>query len=159
MNFQSIIIILAIIIYIFYSQYKTRPVKMKRFIILPLIFIFIAYQGMKYFNGNLFDYTPIIVTLCIISIILGIISGKFVKIFVGKDNVIYQRGGIIAIVFLIATIIIKIVAIIFLDNTSYNLLAGGNMLTMLMLGCQYAARSITIILKEPRILNELNNKN
>lgn len=157
-NLEILILVLAVIVYIFYNQYRTKPVKIKRFIILPLVFIFISYEGMKAFHGNLSTYIPIIALLCIISIILGFLSGRKVKIFTGEDGVLYQRGGIIAIIFLVATIAVKGLAIVILSNTQYAVIAQGDMLTMLMLGCQYAARSISVILKEPKVLNTFDKK-
>ena len=155
---SSLVLVLAVIVYMCYSQYKTKPVKAKSYIVTPIILIFIGYEGMKSFHGNLTSYIPVIAAACIICIVLGLISGSTVKIFTGKDGVLYQKGGILSIILVLLTLGVKALIVAFLGHTQYSAVAQGDMLTMLMLGCQYAGRSATVILREPKILEKFKEE-
>ena len=117
---SSLILVIGVVIYMCYSQYRTKPIKAKSYIILPIIFIFIGYQGMKSFHGNLTNYIPVIAVACVICIVLGAFSGIAVKIFTGKDGVLFQKGGILAIIFLIITLGVKALLVEFLRDTHYS---------------------------------------
>ncbi|MGV3152806.1 hypothetical protein [Sarcina ventriculi] len=155
---SSLILVLAVVVYMCYSQYKTKPVKAKSYILTPIILIFIGYQGMKSFHGNLTNYIPVIAVACIICLVLGLVSGTTVKIFIGEDGILYQKGRILSIVLVLLTLGIKALIIAFLGDTQYSAVVQGNMLTMLMLGCQYAGRSATVILREPKILEKFKEE-
>lgn len=162
-NYTPILIALAAIIYILYSQYKEKPVKGKSYIITPIILIFIGYSDLKSLNGNLSMYIPVLTMLCALFLIIGIVSGFFIKFYKKEDGILYQKGGVISIIFILIGLSLREVFRFSLMHTSYALLAKGSLLIVLLLGFQYAGRSLIAIYREPSILQEFQesrrNKN
>lgn len=142
---------LIIVCYLFYIQCIERAVKPKRYIILPIILILLGYSDVRKLNEISFGCSIMIIILSIIFLVIGIISGIFIKFYKKTDGILYEKGGIISGIFLIGGIILKEVFIGALSHTSYAYLSHGDTLLILLLGFQFGGRGIMVILREPRV--------
>lgn len=156
-NYTTILIALAAIVYILYAQYREKPVKGRSYIIAPIIFIFIGYNDLENLHGNLNNYILVLAGLCILFLIIGMISGFFIKFYRKEDGILYQKGGIISAIFILLGLSLREVFRFSLMHTSYALLTKGALLIVLLLGFQYAGRSLIAIYREPSIINQLKS--
>lgn len=151
---MNYLIVLGVVCYLLYSQYTEKIVKAKQYIILPIILIFIGYTDVRGLIKASDIAIFILIILCAVFLIIGFISGGFIKFYRKSDGILYQKGGIISIVFLIMGIVLKEGAIDFLKHTQYSILAQGSLLLILLLGFQFAGRSIRVIHREPSIWSQ-----
>lgn len=142
------LIIILIICYLFYSQCAEKPVKGKKYIILPIILILIGYIDIRKLNIISNNYLIILIILCITFLIIGLLSGIFIKFYRKDDGILYEKGGLILGLFLIGGIVLKELIIRILAHTQYSLITQGDFLLILLLGFQFAGKSITAIFRE-----------
>lgn len=151
-NLSQLGMVILILGYIIYQQIALRPVKPSRYVVLPIVLFYFTLKGITGLGGDIYKETAPMILLASIGIISGLASGMITKIFTGEDGVLYQRGGVAAVVLLLFTIPIR-----FILRHSIVSLPGGEVLQnagisyLIMLSSQLISRSLTVFVRSPQV--------
>lgn len=151
-NLTQICLFIAFLIYIIYKQIALRPVKPGKYIILPIIFFYLAINAISGLGGEISaDIAPMIF-LASIGIISGISSGMITKIFKGDDGILYQKGGIAAALFLLVTIPMRYILRHSISSfPSGEIFNNTGISYLIMLSSQLISRSLTVLIRCPEV--------
>lgn len=113
-NFQvasltNIIIVFALIIYIIYIQVVERRFKAKKYIVMPIVLLWVIISNLQKIKGGIEQSMPGIVMIIIIGLICGIIAGFITKIYRKEDGNLYIKGGWQMLLFLIISLPIRMI--------------------------------------------------
>ncbi|WPC40016.1 hypothetical protein [Clostridium sp. JS66] len=154
-NLFRLLITILLAAYIIYKQITLRPVKPKKYIIIPIIFLYLTLDSIANLNQDIIykEITPIIL-LALTGIVSGIASGMVTKIFTGKDGLLYQKGGLPAAILLFIAIPIRhILRHSISSMPRCQVLNNAGISYLIMLSSQLISRSITMLLRCPEILS------
>jgi hypothetical protein len=152
LNLNHLILVILILAYIIYKQITLRAVKPSKYIIFPIILLYITIGEITSLHLDMYKELAPILLLLSIGLISGIASGMLTKIFTGKDGILYQKGGIAAAILLLFIIPIRIML-----RHSIAAIPGGAILQasgasyLIMLSSHFISRSLTIIIRCPQI--------
>lgn len=154
-NLIHLLIITLLIIHNIYRQVTLRPVKPRKYIILPIIFIYITLSSITQLGETIiYKEAMQFILLASLGIISGIISGIITKIFTGDDGVLYQKGGLAATLILLIVLTTR-----YFLRHSLAYMPGGALLDkeglsyLIILSSQLLSRSITMLIRCPQIFN------
>lgn len=152
-HLSQLYLVALVLIFIIYKQVVVKPVKGSRYVITPLVLIYITLNSVDSIKGGLFSARYAIVILVSIGIFTGIISGFITQIFRGEDGVLYQKGGWPALVFLIIIIPIRIMLRLSLGHMAGNeIINQAGLSYLIMLSSQMVFKSGTILFRSPEVL-------
>ena len=152
-NLSQLFVVILLVAYIVYKQIVSRPVKPKKYVILPIVFFYLTLNSIANLGENIiYKETAPMILLASIGLVSGIASGMVTKIFTGEDGVLYQKGGVPAAILLFLTIPIR-----YILRHSIASMPGGGVLNnagvsyLIMLSSQLISRSLTIFIRCPRV--------
>lgn len=158
MNITTLIMIIALYAYWFYNQIITKRVKPRRFIIMPLIFIYFLYKSSSSIDITTL-LTPVTFLLVAIGIISGIATGFLTKLFYGDDGALYQKGGLTTALILVGIMVLKVILKYSLAHMpAYHAILSGSFLTLLVLVIQFFTKTIVIFIRHPEVFTSLKNR-
>ncbi|OOM77075.1 hypothetical protein [Clostridium sp. BL-8] len=152
-NLSQLFVVILLLAYTIYKQVILRPVKPKKYVILPIIFLYLTFNAMANLSPNIIykEAAPLFL-LASIGLISGIASGMVTKIFTGEDGILYQQGGIAAAIVLFFTIPIRYILRHSLISTSeFVVLNNAGVSYLIMFSSQLISRSLTIFIRCPMI--------
>jgi hypothetical protein len=150
----NLLIIIALIGYVFYLQVALRPVRASKYIIFPAILVILTLDSVyKLIGVSNVSLTPLCL-LTAIGVLLGITSGIITRVFTGVDGKLYQHGGWPTILFLLITVPIRFGLRHTLAMQPGNeILKNIGVSYLVLISSQLVSRSFVIILKLPKIWN------
>ncbi|WP_411680182.1 hypothetical protein [Clostridium thailandense] len=151
-NLSQLGMIILIFGYVIYRQFALRPVKSSRYVILPIILLFFTVKAIISLGGDLYKEAAPIILLASIGIVSGLASGMITKIFTGDDGILYQKGGVAAVILLLFTIPTRLIL-----KHSILSLPGGAVLqsagisSLIVVSSQVISRSLTVLARCPQV--------
>lgn len=152
-NLSHLCIVILVLAYIIYQQIALRPVKPSRYVVLPIVLFYFTLKGIAGLGGYIYKETAPMVLLASIGIISGLASGIITKIFTGEDGVLYQKGGVAAVMLLLFTIPIRfILRHLIASLPGAEVLQNAGISYLIMLSSQLISRSLTVFVRCPQVL-------
>lgn len=108
-SLTNIIIVMSLIVYIIYIQVVERKFKARKYIIMPIIFIWITISILQKIKGGIEKVIPEILMIIAIGLICGVIAGFITRIYKKEDGNFYIKGGWQMLLFLIISLPIRII--------------------------------------------------
>lgn len=152
-NLSQLSVVILLFAYMIYKQIILRPVKPRKYVILPIIFLYLTLNAMVSLSGDIiYNEASLMILLASIGVASGIASGMVTKVFTGEDGVLYQKGGVAAAILLLVTIPIR-----YMLRHSISSMPGGQVLNnagvsyLIMFSSQLISRSLTILIRCPEV--------
>lgn len=151
-DLSQLFIVILIVVYIFYKQIALRPVKASKYVILPILLIFFALQGIDGLGMAVHKSEAQIILLASIGVVSGIVSGIITKIFRGEDGILYQKGGVATAILLICTFSLRyILTRVVSTLPEGQVFSDASISYLIMFSCQFLSRSLTVFARCPEI--------
>lgn len=162
-NFQvtsltNIIIIIALIIYIIYIQVAERSFKAKKYIVLPIVFIWITISVIEKIKGGIEQAVPGILMLIVIGLMCGVIAGFITKIYRKEDGNLYIKGGWQMLLFLIISLPIRTILSQLIINLPQEIGLDYATAYLVRLTFLFIGRAIVIYMRVPDFWNVIHSQ-
>lgn len=153
-NLQNILstqslMIAAAIIYMLYVQIAERTFKPKKYIIWPIVLLWITFNTIEKMNGEIVKAGLGIIALSIIGIICGIIAGLITRIYKKEDGITYICGGWRMLLFLLISLPIRFALSYYIRSFPQNAVLDLGTAYLIRLTFQFIARGIIVYLRVP----------
>lgn len=139
----------VLIIYMIYVQVAERSFKPKKYIIWPIILVWVTFSTLEKIKGGIAQASLGILLLVIIGIICGVIAGFITKIYKKEDGNTYIKGGWQMLVFLIISLPIRFILSHLITSWPQDVALNYGTAYLVRLTFQFIARGIVVYLRVP----------
>lgn len=148
-SLSNIMIVGALIIYMIYVQVVERKFKAKKYIMLPIIAIWITASTVGKIKGNVYNLIPGITMLIIIGLVCGVIAGFIANIYKKEDGELYIKGGWQMLVFLIISLPTRMILSHFIISLPQDVGMDYGTAYLIRLTFMYIGRAVVIYMRVP----------
>lgn len=150
--------IIIAILYMLYVQIAERTFKPKKYIIWPIILLWVTFNTLDKMKGNIVNAGLGILFLVIIGLICGVIAGFITSIYKKEDGVTYVCGGWRMVLFLLISLPIRFALSYYIRSLPQNAVLDFGTAYLIRLTFQFIARGVVVYLRVPEFWTIFNEQ-